>query len=91
MKEDSGAFAKVSSIGIIVVILSMGGVLYLKSIGIRTFGPVPTLIVPMALFVVRAWWTAKIAPERIREQQKMMAGMITAICTGVLIMLMLPD
>lgn len=91
MKEDSGAFAKVSSIGLVIVVLSMGGVLYLKSIGIRTFGPVPTLIVPMALFVTRAWWTANIAPERMRKQQKMMAGMITAICTGVLVMLMIPN
>ncbi len=91
MKEDSGAFAKVSSIGLIIVILSMAGVLYLKSIGIRTFGPVPTLIVPLVLFVTRAWWTANIAPEAMRKQQKMMAGMITAICTGVMVMLMIPN
>jgi hypothetical protein len=91
MKEDEGAFAKVSTVGIIVVMAAMGGVLYLKSIGIRSFGPVPTLIIPMALFVVRAWWTANISPERMRKQQKMMAGMITAVCTGVMIMLMIPN
>lgn len=73
----------------VAVVLAFGLVLYLKSIGIMAFGPIPTLVLPLALFVGRAWFAARVAPERIRRQQRIMASMITLICVAVIVSLMI--
>ncbi|MEZ4458740.1 MAG: hypothetical protein R3E66_03240 [bacterium] len=90
MSNDTTKFTRVNTIGLVVVVLSGVLVLYLKSIGIREFGPVPTLALPLALFVIRAWWSAKIAPEKIKKHQRMAAAGITMVCVLVLVSVMLP-
>lgn len=85
MSQETKTFTRIATVGLGVVLAAFGLVLYLKSIGIRTFGPVPTLALPLALFAVRAWLSAHFAPERIRRQQRMVAAMITLVCAAVVV------
>lgn len=54
-------------------------VIYLKSIGIRSIGPIPTLVLPLSAFVARSWGIAHFAPEGLAKKQKAMALLVTLV------------
>jgi len=80
MPDTSTLYTRVATIGLIATIALFGLVLYLKSLGIRFLGPIPTLTVPLAVFTARAWLLVKVAPDKIRDRQRAMAFIVTVAC-----------
>ncbi len=85
MADTTDLYTRTATIGLVATIALFGVVLYLKGQGIKTFGPIPTLTLPLAAFVIRAWLQVKFAPEKIYERQKKVATVITVACVAAAI------
>lgn len=77
--EKSSQMANVATWGMIVAVSLGVLVIYLKSIGVRAIGPIPTLILPLSAFVARSWGIAYFAPERLAKKQRGMAVLVTLV------------
>lgn len=81
MKNDTTElYTRVASRGLIAVFVLFGLVILLKLQGVRSFGPIPTLALPLFAFVVRAWILVHVAPEKIQERQRGLAIIVTIAC-----------
>ena len=85
MADTTDLYTRTATIGLVVTIALFALVLYLKAQGIRLLGPIPTLTLPLAAFVVRAWLLVKFAPEKIKERQQKVATVITVACVAAAI------